>query len=133
VLPAYHSEPLTLTLSKSIEEAHEAQEQAREAMNLAFAKEMRLRQQLDLLEKREAEAIAVEESSIEQAESSANAEVLQDMSFSTPGFSLSPSTWNALDGGFDLGAEFWGDPGVSFEIPNSQPEISGTSGRAPTS
>ncbi|TKA50218.1 hypothetical protein B0A55_13594 [Friedmanniomyces simplex] len=109
-------------LRKSIEEAHEAQEKARDALNLAFAKEMRLRQQLDLLEKREAEAIAVEEASIEDQESVERAEILEEFSFGPDipgGPILSPSTWNALDGGFDLGSEFW-------EMPKSYPDVGGT-------
>jgi len=68
-------------LRKSIEEAHNAQEKARKALNLAFAKEMRLRQQLNLLEKREAEAIAVEESSIKDQEKQENVDILESLSF----------------------------------------------------
>lgn len=65
---------------------------------------MRLRQQLDLLDKKEDEAVSAEYASIEQE--AAEAEALKfpaDIS----GFSLSPSTWNAINGGFDLSSEFW--------------------------
>ena len=84
---------------------------------------MRLRQQLDLLETREAEAIAVEESSIEQQELAESSEVANDALLfdqGIPGLHLGPETWNAMDGGFDLGSEFW-------EIPNHQ-EAGGTVG-----
>lgn len=92
-------------LRSSIKEAHEAQEKAREELNVAFAREMRLRQQLDLLEKREAEAIAVEEANIEAQESE---ELLLNASL-PPEFGplLSPETWNAMEGGFHLDDEFW--------------------------
>ncbi|PSK33409.1 hypothetical protein B9Z65_8923 [Elsinoe australis] len=86
-------------------QARNAEEQARRALNAAFEKEMRIRQEMDMLEDRAAEAISVEEANIEEQEA-AEAATLQ-LDPSCPGFSLSPSTWNALDGGFSLDSEFW--------------------------
>lgn len=98
-------------LLQSLEAAHIAQrvaqqteERAREERNTAFAKEMRIRRQMDLLERREAEAIAVEEASIEEQEAS------ELLDFPTGGSDLilSPSTWGLMeDQGFDLSSSFW--------------------------
>jgi hypothetical protein len=71
---------------------------------------MRLRQQLDLLEKRGAEAIAVEEADIEQQEAD-DAVGAETASLEGPtgdlALHLSPDTWNALSGGCDLPSDFW--------------------------
>lgn len=98
-------------LRNAIKDAYAAQEEARKEADLArerqqtaFAREMRLRQQLDLLDKKEDEAVSAEYAGIEQEAAEAEAlEFPADIS----GFSLSPSTWNAIDGGFDLSSEFW--------------------------
>ena len=114
-----------LKLKQRIEEARVEQEEAvvaearaREARRVAFAREMRLRQQMDLIDNRAAEAIAVEERSIEELELEEQNGVLD---FAGPsaglGLNLSPGTWSALDGFPD---EFWDLP---LEIPSSQPEV----------
>lgn len=99
-------------LRDAIKDAYAAQEQARKEADLArerqqtaFAREMRLRQQLDLLDNKEAEAIAAEVAGIEQQE--AEEAELSIQPSDALGFALSPSTWNALDGNFDLSSEFW--------------------------
>lgn len=102
-------------LRKAIKEAYEEQERARfkqerarEAQTAAFAKEMRLRQQMDLLDQRAADAVAVEEANIEELERQEANEVLE---FTDPptglALNLSPHTWSALD---DLPASFWETP-----------------------
>ncbi|MCJ1413675.1 hypothetical protein MMC19_007803, partial [Ptychographa xylographoides] len=112
-----------LKLKRRIEEAREDQEEAlrseekaRELRRVAFAREMRLRQQMDLVDNRAAEAIAVEERSIEEQEAEEQrppAETLLPDPFPS-GLVLSPGTWSTIDGFPD---DFW-------EIPNSQPEVS---------
>lgn len=102
-------------LRQGIKEAFEAQEQARAAeeraraateraldeQRTAFAREMRLRQQMDLLDSRAAEAISVEENNIRELEG----EVIE-LSGPSEGLALnlSPHTWSALD---DLPESFW--------------------------
>jgi len=90
-----------------------AVEEAREASNKALAKEMRLRKELDLLEEREAEAIAVEERDIleQEQEEGASRDTLvpvHDPENPGPDFALSPFTWTSLDG---LPDSFW-EPSV---------------------
>ncbi|KAG9647876.1 hypothetical protein KCU64_g10001, partial [Aureobasidium melanogenum] len=98
-------------LRDAIKDAYHAQEQARKEADLArerqqtaFAREMRLRQQLDLLDKKEEEAVAAEYAGIEQEEVDA---ALLEFSANTPGLTLGPETWNAIDSGFELSSEFW--------------------------
>ena len=91
-------------LRQGIKEAYKAQEKARADLQVAFAREMRLRQQMDFLDKRVEEAVSVEESAL--------AEVGQEIiDFSQPleglAFNLSPHTWSALD---DLPDGFWDVP-----------------------
>jgi len=88
------------------EAAHAAQEKAREDLWAAFAKEMRLQQQMDLLDKRAEEAIAVEEANIVELEQ----EELLDVSGvpeGSLGLNLALDTWSALDG---LPLDFWEVP-----------------------
>lgn len=83
---------------------------AREALDRANETEMRVRQELDLLEQEEAEAISVEEAGIEQQEAdeiSESALLAFPVETSSSGPHLGPETWNAIDGGFDLDSEFW--------------------------
>jgi len=95
-----------IKLRREIAEAYEAQERARESLNAAFAKEMRLRQQMDLLDKRAEEAIAVEEAGIARQEEE---ELLNTTSIpeGNLGLSLEPGTWSSLD---DLPLSFWEIP-----------------------
>jgi hypothetical protein len=69
---------------------------------------MRLRQQMDLLDKRAEDAIAVEEGTIRELEAEEALEVL-DLQPPSDGFmlNLGPSTWSALDG---FPNEYWDDP-----------------------
>lgn len=76
------------------EEAHKALEAAHEASRTAFAKEMRLRQQMDLVDRRADDAIAVEVANIEELEEQERQEeAARELSLN-----LSPTTWSALDG-----------------------------------
>lgn len=99
-----------LKIRRKLQDSRRAQDQARAVLTAEHEKEMRLRQQLDLLEEKEAEAIAVEEANIEEQEAeereSAQATVLLEGSHHT-GLHLAPSTWNALEGGFDMDDDFW--------------------------
>lgn len=79
-----------------------AQEKALEDLRVAQAREERLRQQMDLLDRRAEEAIAVEEREIEELEAQ---ELLSlDPSTDGPGLALGPSTWGAFEG---LPEDFW--------------------------
>ena len=100
------------------EEASRAEEKARETRRIAFAREMRLRQQMDLVDDRAAEAIAVEERNIDELEHEERQEGQEvlDLGPTDPAFSLSPGTWAALDGFPD---DFWEMP-LPPEIPCSQ-------------
>ena len=112
-------------LRDAIKDAFHVQEQARKEADLArerqqtaFAREMRLRQQLDLLDKKEEEAVAAEYAGIEQEEVDAAA---LEFAVNTPGLTLGPETWNAIEGGFDLSLEFWnvGSVGTAVEASGS--------------
>lgn len=101
-------------LRRGIDAAREAQDQANrdmekalEALRTSRAKEQRLRQQMDLLDNRAAEAIAVEERAIEELEQEEASEALLDEA-PTEGLALnlSPGTWSALDG---YSESFWDD------------------------
>jgi hypothetical protein len=79
-------------------EAMRAHEKALEDLRVARAREERLRTQMDLLDRRAEEAIAVEERSIEEQER-AEAECLDlDGPSEGLGVLLSPSTWSAFEG-----------------------------------
>ena len=87
------------------EVAMKAHEKALEDLRVARAKEERLRQQMDLVDRRAEEAIAVEERDIEDQE---QAEALLPENASDAfGLSLSPSTWGAFEG---LPSDFWDNP-----------------------
>ena len=94
-------------LESRIKESREAQdaafklhEKALEELRVHRAREQRLRLQMDLLEKRAEEAIAVESRDLEEVEQ----EGVIEFDESTPAFSMSPSTWGAFEG-FPL--DYW--------------------------
>jgi galactokinase len=84
-------------------EALKASEKALEDLRVARAREERLRQQMDLLDRRADEAIAVEERGIAEQELTE-----ETMAFDGPSeglaLNLSPSTWGAFDG---LPLDYW--------------------------
>jgi hypothetical protein len=104
-------------LRRRIQEARDEQEaamriheKALEDLKIARAREERLRQQMDLVDRRAEEAIAVEERSIEEQEAAEAAElVLNDAPAEGLSLNLSPGTWSALEG---YGDEFWEVPGL---------------------
>jgi hypothetical protein len=87
------------------EAAFKAHESALEELRVARAKEERLRQQMDLLDRRADDAIAVEERNIQELEEQ---EATETMTFDGPSvglaLQLSPTTWGAFEG-FPL--DFW--------------------------
>ncbi|KAJ9618099.1 hypothetical protein H2203_002535 [Taxawa tesnikishii (nom. ined.)] len=106
-------------LRKGIKEAYEAQEKAREELRVAFAREMRLRQQMDLLDRRAEEAIAVEEGTIRDLEAAEQQEAEETITFDSPSrglaLNLSPQTWSALDGMPDSFWDFPDSGGIAIE------------------
>ena len=115
-------------LRKGIREAYEAQvvarkaeEQAHEAMSAAFAKEMRLRRQMDLLDDQAEEALAVEDANIRVLESEEQGGADETLLLNDPpsGPSLAPTTWSAWDG---LPDDFWD---TSFPVAESASGVSG--------
>lgn len=103
-------------LRRKIQEARDEQEaamrvheKALEDLKIARAREERLRQQMDLVDRRAEEAIAVEERSIEEQEAAEAAEFLPNDGVAEGlSLNLSPGTWSALEG---YGDEYW-------ELPN---------------
>jgi len=96
-------------LREQIKESREAQdvamkahEKALEDLRVARAREERLRQQMDLIDRRAEEAISVEERGIGEQELAGV--LLPENASDALGFSLSPSTWGAFEG---LPLEFW--------------------------
>ena len=91
-------------LRQGIKKAYKAQEKARADLQVAFARKMRLRQQMDFLDKRVKDAVSIKESALAEADQ----EVID---FSQPSegsaLNLSPYTWSALD---DLPDGFWDVP-----------------------
>jgi len=86
-------------LKRQIDEALSAQAAALEALRTARAREERLRQQMDLTDRRAAEAIAVETRAIEELEvEEAQETLVPDTSPQGLALQLSPSTWGAIDG-----------------------------------
>ena len=84
-------------LKRQIDEALSAQADALEALRTARAREERLRQQMDLTDRRAAEAIAVESRSLEELEAQEGQETLPlDVPTEGLALQLSPSTWGAL-------------------------------------
>ena len=104
-------------LQSEIAEARKAQDAADEALQkaleerqIARAREARLRQQMDLLDRRAADAIAVEETCIEELEQEEQGLMDLPLVPSSGDFMLSPSTWGALEG-FSDSVWDWPDPG----------------------
>lgn len=103
-------------LRDSIRESREAQEiamkaheKALEDLRVARAREERLRRQMDLLDRRAEDAIAVESREIEELEQVERSEVLSLEGLSNNDFALhlSPSTWGAFEG---LPFDYWDSP-----------------------
>jgi hypothetical protein len=86
------------------EEADEALQKALDARRTARAREERLRRQLDLIDSRASDAIAVESEALVEPDQRGGDSAACLCLESGPEFSLSPSTWNALDG---LDDSFW--------------------------
>ena len=85
-------------------------EKALEDLKITRVREERLRQQMDLVDRRAEEAIAVEERSIEEQEAAEAAELLpNDATDGGLSLNLSPGTWGALEG---YGDEFWEFPNL---------------------
>jgi hypothetical protein len=78
-------------------EALKASEKALEDLRVARAREERLRQQMDLLDRRAEEAIAVEERSIAEQELDEGTITFGNSSEGLA-LNLSPSTWGAMEG-----------------------------------
>ncbi|KAI7205651.1 hypothetical protein KC333_g9370 [Hortaea werneckii] len=93
-------------LRRNIDEALSAQADALEALRTARAREERLRQQMDLIDKRAEEAISVESRAVEEQEMG---ETLDTSGVDTTGLALqlSPDTWGCLN---DVPAGFWENP-----------------------
>jgi hypothetical protein len=100
-------------------EALKASEKALEELRVARAREERLRQQMDLLDRRAEEAISVEERSIAEQELDEGTITFDG---SSEGITLSPSTWGAYE---DLPMEYWLDPNVA--VPDWPARIPSTS------
>lgn len=88
------------------EEAFRAHERVLEEMRVARAKEERLRQQMDLLDRKADKALTVEEREIQELEEEERSRTLSldDVSSGSLSLQLSPATWGAFEG-FPL--EFW--------------------------
>jgi hypothetical protein len=88
------------------EAAFKAHEKAMEDLRVARAREERLRQQMDLIDRRADDAIAVESREIEELEQGGSSEVLTFGEVPEDGFNLhlSPSTWGAFEG---FPSEYW--------------------------
>ena len=85
-------------LKRQIDEALSAQADALEALRTARAREERLRQQMDLTDRRAAEAIAVESRALEELDAREGQETLPlDTPSEGLALQLSPSTWGALE------------------------------------
>ena len=105
-------------MRQQIKESREAQdaavkahEKALEDLQVARAKEERLRQQMDLLDRRAEEAISVEERDLEEQEQREREALSEVLTFDGPSeglaLNLSPSTWSAIEGFPD---NFWEVP-----------------------
>jgi hypothetical protein len=92
-------------LRARLKESHEAQnaaikalEKALEDLRVARAREERLRQQIDLLDRRAEEAIAVEEQGILDQEKEESETILFDSPSEGLALNLLPGTWSAFEG-----------------------------------
>ena len=106
--------------------AMKASEKAIEDLRVARAREERLRQQMDLLDRRAEEAIAVEERSIEEQERAEAETITFDGPSEGLALNLSPSTWSAFEG---WPFEYWETPDVapSDWLPNIPSTAAGSS------
>lgn len=92
-------------LKRQIDEALSAQAEALEALRTARAREERFRKQMDLTDRRAAEAIAVESRALEELEAEEAQETLvPDTSTQGLALQLSLSAWGALE---DVPPGFW--------------------------
>jgi len=82
-------------------------ERARDATSQALAKERRLMKQLELLDTRSGEAVAVQENQAQEAELE---EFLAELPQEDSSLALHPDTWSAMEG---LSDEFWQAPVTS--------------------
>jgi hypothetical protein len=87
-------------------EAMRAQEKAFEELRVARAKEERLRRQMDLIDSRADEAIAVESRELAEQELE-ESELLPDVPTVGLALNLSPQTWGAFD---EYPLDFWEGP-----------------------
>jgi hypothetical protein len=103
-------------LRRQIKESQEAQDNALKAhekalydLRVARSREERLRQQMDLIDRRADDAIAVEAREIEEMERAEGSETITFGEVPEDGFNLhlSPSTWGAFEG-YPL--DFWEVP-----------------------
>ena len=90
--------------------AMKASEKALEDLRVARAREERLRQQMDLLDRRAEEAIAVEEQGILDQEKEESETILFEGPSEGLALNLSPGTWSAFEG---LPYEYWETPNVA--------------------
>jgi hypothetical protein len=87
-------------------EAMRAQEKAFEELRVARAREERLRRQMDLIDSRADEAIAVESRELAEQELE-ESELLPDVPTVGLALNLSPQTWGAFE---DYPLDFWEGP-----------------------
>lgn len=105
-------------LRKQIQEAQDAQdaavkahEKALEELRVARAREGRLRLQMDLIDRRADDAIAVENREIEEMERVEQVMEFAPIAEDELGLHLSPSTWGAFEG---LPLDYWDAPAPAF-------------------
>ena len=98
------------------ETAFKAHEAALEELRVARAREDRLRQQMDLLDRKAADAISVEERNIEEMEAAEVSDLAPAVAEAPSGPLLSPATWGAFEG---LSDEFWDSHFPAPMIPSS--------------
>lgn len=115
-------------LEARIKESREAQDAAMKAHEAALAelrthraREQRLRLQMDLLEKRAEEAIAVESRELEELEQ----EGVLEFDGSDPSINLSPGTWGAFA---DLPLDYWEPLDLSLVASGSGGDVPVSSG-----
>ena len=89
-----------------------------EDLRTARAREERLRQQMDLVDRRADEAMSVEERDLEEQEAGEPSEFLPEEPSKGLGLNLSPHTWSAIEG---LSDSFW------EAIPPADTDVTATS------
>lgn len=100
-------------LRAQLQEVFEAQEKAREALRVAQSKELRLRQQMELIDKKADEAIAVESRALDELDSGGPSLVTSgDETFDfaevplDSGLHFSLPTWQAIEGSYSWDPDF---------------------------